>query len=129
MNWIGRMETIDIDLFLTEYNKIEEKLSNISMIPKLHGEGKSYEGIEITNGGIVYRSSTSYSGCGSDYFSFFVKWEEMNNPIEYFQEKYAKEIQRDLERKQQKQEKDNLETMRKELELAKVLFEKYKDEL
>ncbi len=90
---------IDTVLFLQEWSKIQEKLEAISNIPKKDGDGKYFEGLDIDEEGVTYKSSTSYSGCGTDNYDFHVNWDEINNPIEYFKEKYSKEIQDDKERK------------------------------
>lgn len=118
---------INTKLFLEEWNKISFKLEEISNIPKLYGDGDNFEGISIDEAGVSYKSSYSCGGCGTDYFDFYVEWDEINQPIEYFQEKYQKEIDDD------KQEKLNLEKKillqkeereRKEFERLKEKFNK-----
>jgi len=123
------MEKINTELFFNEYKKIEKKLDEISQIPKRFGNGESFEGIEIDDDGILYNSSSSYSGCGPDFYSFFVKWDEINNPIEYFKDKYQKEF--DDETKRLNKLKEIAESKKKESELKTLneLMEKYKEEI
>ena len=117
--------TINVEAFKNEWAKIEAKLNEIADIPKLEGNGKYFNGYDIEDSGITYKSATDYDGCGTDTFSFEVKWEEINNPIEYFENKYSEEIKKDKERK------DGIAARRKkfeeddERELALKLKAKY----
>jgi hypothetical protein len=81
-----------IHTFLTEWEKIEQKLHAIAEIPKYYGNGEDFEGLKIEKDGITYMTSTYYSGVGQESFEFDVLWDEINEPIEYFQHKYQKEI-------------------------------------
>jgi hypothetical protein len=123
------MEKINTELFFNEYKKIGKKLDEISQIPKRFGNGDSFEGVEIESHGILYKSSSFYSGCGTDYYSFFITWDEINNPIEYFKDKYQKEF--DDETKRINKLKEIAESAKRESEIKTLnkLMEKYKEEI
>jgi predicted ribosome quality control (RQC) complex YloA/Tae2 family protein len=117
---------INVELFKTEWNKIREKMELINRIPKLYGTGNDFAGMEIEEEEILYKTETFYPGCGSDYFSFYVSWDEINNPIEYFEEKYKKEIEANEIKKAKIAEKEKLlreERERQEYELLKKKYE------
>lgn len=123
------MEKINTELFFNEYKKIEKKLDEISEIPMIIGNGESFEGIEIDDDGILYKSSSYYSGCGKDYYSFFVKWDEMNNPIEYFKDKYQKEFDDETKRINKLKEIAEFAKRESEIKTLNKLMEKYKEEI
>lgn len=101
------MEAIDIESFVNSYNKIEAKLIEINKIPRLHGTGSSFDSISIDEFGIYYNTTHSY--CGStDYFNLYIPFSEINEPIEYFQEKFKKEIEDDKRRQEDKKIADQL---------------------
>lgn len=85
---------IDIESFRFIWEQIESKLEEISKIPKLfspRGRGADFIGYEIDSSGITYRTETF--NCGdTEPESFTIEWHEMNKPIEYFKEKYQKQI-------------------------------------
>ncbi len=118
--------SIDTATLQRQITLMMAKLEQIAGIPKLRGNGADFSGIEFEDDGVTYKSETYFSGCGTDTFSFHTTWEELNNPIEYFQEKYAKEIE---ERKREDEEKKfaaQLKANDNERELAIQLKEKYK---
>lgn len=123
------MEKINVEIFLNEYKKIEKLLSEISNIPKSWGDGECFEGLSFEDDGITYKTSTSYSGCGTDEFSFFVKFEELNNPIEYFKEKYQKEIDDEAERLRNLKKMAENAVKKAEIKRLKELMEKYKEDI
>ena len=51
----------------------------------LENEDCKVSAIDIEEDGVIYRTYNSYSGCGNDYFSFSLKWNEVNKPLEYFE--------------------------------------------
>jgi hypothetical protein len=116
------MENIKTDLLKEEWFKLESKLKTIDEIPRLYGAGNYYEGIDIDEDGITYRTSTSYSGCGSDYYSYSITWNEVNEPIDYFVQKFSKEIDDDKAKKLVKETADK--KAKEERELAE--FERLK---
>ena len=79
---------INTELFKEDWQKIECLLDQIRNIPK-EDQGEDLEGYLIDSDGITCKTSTYYSGCGTDYYSWSVFWEEINNPIEYFEKYYA----------------------------------------
>lgn len=116
---------INVELFKTEWDKINDKLKEIDAIPKLDGGGDDFTGIEFWDDEIYYKTETYYSGCGTDYYSFVVKLSELNEPIEYFQKKYSDQIiSRDLKVKEDKEKADKLKEER-ELALYKQLQSKF----
>ena len=123
------MEKINTELFFNEYKKIGKKLDEISEIPMRFGNEESFEGIEIDDDGILYKSSSSYSGCATDYYSFFVKWDEINNPIEYFKDKYQKEFDDETKRLNKLKEIAEFAKRESEIKTLNKLMEKYKEEI
>ena len=47
--------------------------------------------LKIDEKGLTYNSESYYSGCGEERYSFFVSWDEIEQPHGYFVEKYKKE--------------------------------------
>jgi hypothetical protein len=118
-------EKINTVNFLQEWNKIWNKLLEISKIEKLCGNGKDFTGIRIYNLGVLYKSETYYQGCDLDTFDFFVGWNEINEPIEYFQKKYADEIAEYYEKTERERNSKRLESEREEIATYLKLKEKY----
>lgn len=80
------MENINTGLFLQEWSKIEAKLDSIRGMSPLFTSLKDFDGVEINECGITYKTSEYYSGCGTDKDSFHISWEDINKPIEFFQQ-------------------------------------------
>lgn len=116
------MEVIKTDLLKEEYFKLEAKLQAIDKIPRLYGTGVDFESINIEDDGVSYNTYTSYSGCGNDYFHLSLKWDEINKPLEYFEQKFIKDIEADKARKSVKELADK--KVKEERELAE--FERLK---
>lgn len=117
------MKNINVEIFLKEWNKIEEKLDAIRGLVPLFTSLKDFEGVEISDSGITYKTSEYYSGCGTETDSFHVTWEDINKPIEHFRllcdnAKIAKQNQ-ELQAKQEnegrriEQEKQQLKELQK----------------
>lgn len=120
------MNKINIAAFRAEWEKIESLLDQLSSITKLGGDGNTFTGYLIDDIGVTYKSETYFSGCGTDYFDFQVKWDELNNPVEYFQNRFATEIKDDEERRARMkadQEIKEKERRKKEYEALKKEFE------
>lgn len=113
-------------LFEEQYNLIIEKMQAIASMPihsRNDGEpliGRNFEGIEVDNFGIHYKSSTTYSGCGSEYYTFSLPLEELNNDLDYFEEKFNLIY---TKREKQKTEQEQKEKENKELRERKLLTE------
>lgn len=84
------MTDIKIKPFLKEWNKLVEKLNEIDQIPKVNGRGEFFSSIDVWDDGVDYVTFNTVDGV-PDYFVFFVSWDEINNPIEFFVEKFANE--------------------------------------
>ena len=118
---------IDVIKFREEWLKIAEKLEAISKIKKYYGDGQDFVGVEIDLTGITYKTETYYPGCGTDGYSFDVTWEELNEPLPYFEAKYAKEIE-DKEREATERKLMETEAIRqREIREYLKLKEKYGD--
>lgn len=123
------MEPIDIETFRKEWDKIESKMEQISTLGDPYECGASSEGYRVDNEGITHKSSTYFSGCGTDNYSFTVSWDEINNPIQYFEEKAIKFHNKQREESIQKQ-KDIEESQRvSDLKKLKELQAKYGNQL
>lgn len=117
---------INKDDLLTEYSKLEEKLREIDSLPRLGGTGDHLERIDFDEGDtIYYRTCTSYSGCGSDFFCLCVRWDEVNEPIEYFKEKFQKDIEEHEEVKKINEERIKSAQEQRERETFEKLRQKY----
>lgn len=116
---------INVELFKSLWAQIEPLLEQISDIPKAEGDGSEFVGLIIDDEGITYKTSTYYSGCGTDYFDFTVCWEELNEPIEYFQKKYAEQIKDEEERKQRAKNQAAENKVIEEKRLLQKLKQKY----
>jgi len=119
------MEKINVEIFKQEWNNILGVLTEIGKIPKLYGNGDRFSGVVIEDDGITYNTETFYSGCGTDTYSFSVKWDELNEPIEYFQKKFADEINKDEEIKKNRKELERARFEREEKEEYEMLKLKY----
>ena len=97
---------IDIKLFKEMYKEIEEKLQKIRVLPMLHRQEQDYVGFDIDRDCFEIESEYYYSGCGTDTSYLEIPMDEINNSVEWFKEKFQKEI-------------DEKERMEKELELEK----------
>ena len=97
---------IDIKLFKEMYKEIEEKLQKIRVLPMLHRQEQDYVGFDIDRDCFEIESEYYYSGCGTDTSYLEIPMAEINNSVEWFKEKFQKEI-------------DEKERMEKELELEK----------
>lgn len=100
------------------------KLEKISKISKPNGDGEDFIGIEIDENGITYNSESYYSGCGEERYSFCISWDEIEQPHEYFLEKYKKEWEKYIEA--QKLYKENEKKI--EEEKRRKQYEKLKEE-
>jgi hypothetical protein len=110
---------VNIDQFKQDWSKIESKLDAISNIKKPDGDGEDFEGYSIdAKDGISYNSSTPYSGCDTDHFDFTVSWDELNEPISYFEKKYADQIEANKKREQQA--KTDAETLKQKKEIDEL---------
>ncbi len=106
--------------------EIQEKLDSIAKIPKLEGMGEDFKGIEITSSGIVYNSESFYTGCGTDHYSFEISWEELEKPLEYFEQKYKGELaayHKKIEIQKQAKEEEELKKELAEYQALKRKFE------
>lgn len=117
---------IDVERFKEEWDKIDKKMSDIDLIPRLYGTGQIFVGYNIDDAGITYKTRTSYSGCSDDDFDVTVSYDELNEPLSYFEEKFAKEIHDEETRKaalRDKAEKRQKDKDLAELERLKAKYE------
>ncbi len=118
--------------------ELQNKMYEIWKIPKLYGNGTSWEGVEIS----VYNDELEISGksytrsncgcCPGEDYSFQINLDEINNPIEYFEEKYKKELddhnKKNEEEKKLREEKEKQDTERREKENYETLKKKYENQ-
>lgn len=117
---------INKDVLRTEYFKLEEKLREINHLPRLGGIGQHFDRIDFEEGDtIYYHTYTSHNGCGSDHFCLAVRWDEVNKPIEYFKEKFEKEIKEYEEEERLKEERKKSAQEQREREIFEKLRQKY----
>ncbi len=64
--------------------KLQGKLEEIALVL---AEGSDFDGIKIEEDGIEYLSSTTYHQSDTEYYRFFVSWDEITKPIEYFHDR------------------------------------------
>lgn len=127
---------INIDLFRAEYQKIEEKMISIKEIPRLNRRDyDEFAGLYFDSEGVFCKLERDISIIGSEILYFHVKWEELNEPLDYFKIKYAKEIEyaftqkalneKVLEDEREKKELEDYLRMKEKFENNKELKEKY----
>ncbi len=118
---------INIELFRKEYEKIEEKINQIDIIPRLHGSGGHFVSMTFEDDGISYNTEDvrHCSCCSPDAHSLYVKWEDLNKPIEFFREKFQKEIDDRNKKQQLLKLKEEAQEEEREKTLALKLKEKY----
>lgn len=111
------------------YNKMYE----IYKIPKWDGNGQNWEGVLIdkypntSNTDKICLNGISFNWYNDAKYSFNVGFDELDKPIEYFEKKYADEIEKytklhNEEKKKRELEKEIKE--REEYERLKQKFEK-----
>ena len=105
--------------------KLIDKLTEISKLP-YSGALKYYSGLDIDQSGIWYKTEEYYAGSAgsTDIESFFVTWEEIDKPIEYFAEKFKTAH----EKAESEKAKRKLEAEEKAKEEKRRLYEKLKKE-
>ena len=88
---------IDTELFKKTYQEIDEKVQKIRLLPMLYTQERDYDGWEYEeyNGKEVINVMSSYwtQGCGEDTSSIEIPLSAINNSIEWFKEKFQKEIE------------------------------------
>lgn len=107
--------------------KLKEKLDEISNLPHIYECGESFIGLDFDEEIILYKTETYFSGCGTEDFSFEIQWKEINEPIDYFREKFEKEFAAREKIKKQNEAKIKLEDEKRERAKLKELQEKYAD--
>ena len=83
---------IDIKLFKEVYQEIEEKVQKIRVLPMLYSQEQDYMGFEFEDDEICINSEYHYPGCGTDHSSLYIPIDEIGNSVEWFKEKFQKEI-------------------------------------
>ena len=78
---------INVPVFIDQYNLLIDKLSDINAIPRLRGNGLNFTGIEVDAKKVSYYTETYYGGSDSNVFILDVPWNEINEPIEFFEKK------------------------------------------
>lgn len=119
------MEHILTHTFLTEWKKIEQKLEEISQVGLPFETGIEFDGVVIDEQGVYYKSSTYFSGCGTDHFNFCILWEDINKPIEWFKEQADEYKRKRAEQKQRDAEEQKEKLKQQEIQQLKELKEKY----
>lgn len=119
------MENINAELFLQEWNKIEAKLDAIRGMSPLFTSLKDFDGVEINDYGITYKTSEYYSGCGTENDRFHVSWDDINKPIEYFQQLCKEAKDKKSEQEQKVKEENNNRRIEEEKQQLKELQKKY----
>ena len=118
---------INKSIFIEEWNKVMSKLEQINDIEKLGGSGEEHTKLSVDDSGLCYHSETFYSGCGTEWYDFEVSWEEINEPIEYFEKKYKDELVEHKKKERLKIERKHKQEVARELETLKKLKEKYEN--
>lgn len=126
-----KTENLQIDeRFKSQYNLLKEKILEIASLPHsdLSGDmGHDFEGINLLDDSICYKSSYysygSYNEC-----NFYVKWEDINKPLDFFKEKFENDFNDKQKRLLEKGERELREKEEREIQLLKELKEKYKNQ-
>jgi hypothetical protein len=118
------MNNIDVELFKYQWDQVQTKMQAIIALPKLWAPLCRYitKRISIDGDGINYEEHDSEG----DSDSFTVRWDELNNHIDYFREKFQKEIQDKAQREKdarEEEERRNKEKRQNEYLALKREFE------
>ena len=120
------MEQINVEIFKNEYKKTISKMEEIGKLPNLNYDGGSdFESLYIEDNYFVYKTSSYYQGCGTDYFYLYVSFDEINNDIEYFREKFQKEMEAEKLKKEKKIEEEKEKRKQEEFKVYQKLKAKY----
>lgn len=93
--------------------ELQSKMEQIAKFSRPDGNGEDFVGIQFSKEGINYITKTYYSGCGDELYELFVEWDELNEPMSYFEEKFKKEweeyikTQKQLARMEKEQKIEN----------------------
>jgi hypothetical protein len=111
--------------FKEQLLKLKEKLDEISSLPHTYECGETFIGIDFDESFIYYKTETYYSGCGTENYSFDISWDEIDEPIDYFRDKFQKEFEAREKSKKQNEAKIKLEEEKRERAKLKELQNKY----
>jgi hypothetical protein len=105
---------------------LTQKAKQIKNLP-LSGLLNDFDGLDIDEDGILIKTSQYYSGCGTEYESINISWEEIDKPLEYFTDLFQKEDDRKEREEEEKAAKALEDTRQREILRLKQLKEKYPD--
>ena len=102
------MDEIKVELLREEIDKLIYKLNQISVLENTEdkGPGEDLLGFVFDEHGVTYRTGTYFQGCGEEQYELEVAWVDVNKPIQYFKEKFQKEIEKWEKWKQEVREKE-----------------------
>lgn len=111
--------------FQEQLLKLKDKLDEIAGQNGVYECGEDFVGLAFSEHFIYYKTETFYSGCGTDHYSLEISWDEINKPIEYFREKFQKEVEE--RNKIEKEQEAKFKLHQEEMERAKLkeLQDKY----
>jgi predicted ribosome quality control (RQC) complex YloA/Tae2 family protein len=125
-----KTDNLQIDeQFKSLYNLMKEKIQEIASLPHSDGDmGDTFEGIDLLDDSIRYISSY-YSYGQYNECNFYVKWEDINKPLDFFKEKFENDFNNKQKRLLENKEKELREKEEREIQLLKELKEKYKNQI
>ncbi len=112
---------IQVNLYRKEWKKIAQKIEEIRKGTNQNVIGEICTGIQIGAHGIAYISWFS----GGDRV-FYIKWEELNEPLSYFEKRFEDERIREQEIKKEREERLLKEKEEKEFAEFQRLSKKFK---
>lgn len=114
------MDEIMVNLFRTQYNLVMEKMQAINELPRRGLKGHHFSRLHITQYDCNYITSDHTWGDDSEYI-LTVGWDEINNDLEYFAEKFRREDE-EAEKRLQAKIKEGADKI-----LAKEQEDRYKN--
>lgn len=107
--------------FYNQYVEFQKKVDLITSLPNCpFNIGQNDDGWLFDDEGATFNSSTHLSGCGADNYYFTISWDELNQPLEWWDSKFNKLIQ------QRKKDEENYKKYKEE-ELKKSEILKLKE--
>ena len=112
------MDEIMVNLFKNQYSLVKEKMIGINKIPKSSGNGKKFESLEVfSDGCTAWFTSDNWENME---IPLTVSWDEINNDISYFEDKFSKEIEENSRKAEQERKEKEYKKLQDEQGLRYV---------
>lgn len=99
--------------------------TKIRAIHEIMGDYSDFKGYEADDTGITVREEQYYSGCGTERNSFYIPYEDLDKPIEYFKQQKIDALEREKQRELEQKEREKENKINEEKKLLVELKKKY----